>query len=190
MIKVKNILSVSACRFLLKTGMVMISMWVTVHPLTAQLQPASEYQVKAVFLYNFSRFVDWPQSAFENSYSPFIIGIIGEDPFGPFMEEAVKGERIGAHIVKVMHFQAASEAQNCHILYMNTTDQHLINQIMYTVSGSSVLTVSDIPDFTKWGGMIRFFTGNNRIRLEINNTSAKNVGLKISSKLLRVADVL
>jgi len=169
----------------------MLVLFVTwIHCLTAQTVSSDEYKVKAVFLYNFTRFVDWPQASFEASYDPFIIGIIGKDPFGGSIQEAVAGERIGAHSIKVVHFDDAIEIEKCHILYVGTSDQDEVRNIVSKARGKGVLTVSDIPNFIRWGGMIRFYTENNRIRLEINNTMAKEAGIKISSKLLRVANVL
>ena len=158
--------------------------------LTAQTVTSDEYKVKAVFLYNFTRFVDWPQSTFESSVEPFIIGIVGNDPFGASIQEAVADERIGAHVIKVIHFDDAVEISKCHILYVGTSDPDEIRNILSRIKGKSILTVSDIPNFIRWDGMIRFYTENNRIRLEINNTRAKEAGLRISSKLLRVANVL
>src|SRR5687768_951146 len=157
--------------------------------LTSQTS-ASEYQVKAVFLYNFSHFITWPAIAFEDQYSTFNIGIIGDDPFGPYLEAAVAGERIGTHVIRVQRYRSVTEIQNCHILYIGSKDPVEIKKVLNAVEGRKILTVGDTPNFARWGGMIRFYTDQNRIRLQINNTIAKAEGLKISSKLLRVAEVL
>jgi hypothetical protein len=157
--------------------------------LSSQTAVASEYQVKAVFLFNFSHFITWPNNAFEDEYSTFVIGIIGDDPFGPFIEAAVEGERIGSHVIRVKRFTSISEIQNCHILYIGTKDPDQVKKIINAVSGKNILTVGDTPNFARWGGMIRFYTEQNKIRLQINNTIARAEGLKISSKLLRVAQV-
>lgn len=157
--------------------------------LFSQTSFASEYQVKAVFLFNFSHFITWPNHSFEDQYSTFIIGIIGDDPFGPFIEAAVEGERIGTHVIRVQRYSSISEIKNCHILYIGTKDPEQIKKILHEVSGRNILTVGDTPNFARWGGMIRFYTEQNKIRLQINNTIARAEGLKISSKLLRVAQV-
>ena len=86
--------------------------------LLAQSSFASEYQVKAVFLFNFSHFVEWPKTAFDNQYSTFVIGIIGDDPFGPYLTAAVEEERIGTHIIRVERYKSVNEIKKCHILYM------------------------------------------------------------------------
>lgn len=154
-----------------------------------QLHTASEYKVKAVFIYNFIHFIDWPESTFDYPYDPFVIGIVGGDPFGTYIDEAVKGERIKAHRIVVERYKGASDIKKCHILYINTQDPDETKKILNAAAKKHILTVSDTPNFIRWGGMVRFFTEENRIRLEINNTLAKARELKISSKLLRVASV-
>lgn len=155
----------------------------------AQTSNASEHQVKAVFLYNFSHFVDWPADAFESPYEFFIIGVIGNDPFGNALEAAVEGERIGTHVIRIQRYDDVSQIRNCHILFVAEHDPDEVRRIINTTSGKPILTVGDTPNFIRWGGMIRFYTEENKIRLQINNTAAKNALLKISSKLLRVSQV-
>lgn len=157
--------------------------------LDAQTGYASEYQVKAVFLYNFTQFVDWPPRAFEGSYDPIVIGIVGKNPFGPYIEAAVSGERIGSRILRVEYFASARDITNCHILFVGTEDPDEIRRILRVAEQKNILTVGDNPNFVRWGGIIRFYTEENKIRLHINNTAAKAAGLRISSKLLRVAQV-
>ncbi len=157
--------------------------------LRAQTLSASEYQIKAVFIYNFSHFVEWPESSFERSTEPFVIGIIGSNPFGPYLQEAVRNERIGTHIMEVRQFDNIRAANKCHILYINLQDPEEIKEALLVVSGRPILTVGDSPNFLRFGGLLRFFTEENKIRLEINNTVAKARKLQISSKLLRVATV-
>ena len=155
----------------------------------AQLATASEYKVKAVFLFNFTHFIDWPEEAFEDGYSPFVIGMIGGDPFGTFLEQAVSGERINAHVIRIERYDNIQDIKACHILYVNTRDPEEIKRILAAVSNRSILTVGDTPNFIRWGGMVRFYTQESKIKLEINNTLARSRQLKISSKLLRVATV-
>ena len=157
--------------------------------LKAQGTVASEYQVKAVFLYNFTHFIDWPPASFDSPYAPFIIGVAGNDPFGAALEAAVQGERIGSHLIRIEHYKSAGEIGRCHILYVGSQDPDEIKNILSVVNGRNILTVGDTPNFIRWGGMIRFYTEENKIRLQINNTAAKTARLKISSKLLRVSQV-
>ena len=153
----------------------------------AQLKSPSEYQVKAVFLYNFTQFIDWPASAFETPDEPFVIGVIGEDPFGQYLDEAVSGEKIGSHPIQVKRFTSIKNVANCHILYINSSNQEWVGDILSIVAQKNILTVSDAPLFNKWGGIIRFYTEDNKIRLQINIAGSKAAQLNISSKLLSVA---
>lgn len=155
---------------------------------SAQSGALPENKLKAVFLYNFTRFIDWPAEAFYSSNAPFVIGIIGNDPFGNYIEEAVAGENISGHPIIVKRFQNVKDVA-CHILYINSNDPETTREILSTLSNRSILTVSDQKNFVKWGGMVRFFSEENKIRLQINNSAAKAAQLNISSKLLAVAQV-
>jgi hypothetical protein len=150
--------------------------------------PTKEYQVKAVFLFNFSQFVNWPPAAFSSSNAPFIIGIVGHDPFGSYINETVAGEKMMGHPIKVLRCENKEDIKECHILFI-AHDQS-IEDIVSSLDNRSILTVSDEADFTRHGGMIRFFTENNKIRLEINISAVKAAKLNISSKLLRVAQIV
>lgn len=158
--------------------------------LQAQTETTPEYQVKSVFLYNFTHFVEWPVYAFESNYSPFVIGVIGGDPFGTYLDQTIAEERTGSHIIRVVRYNSIKDIGACHILYVAAQDPEEIREILQAVSQRPILTVGDTPNFTRWGGMVRFYTEAGKIRLQVNNTLAKENGLKISSKLLRVAQVL
>jgi hypothetical protein len=155
--------------------------------LCGQSKTAAEYQVKAVFLYNFTQFIEWPSSAFSSSDDPFVVGIIGNDPFGSYIDETVAGEKFGTHPIQVKRYKDVKDINHCQILYINSADAELVNKILAAVSQKSVLTVSDAPDFYKQGGMVRFFTENNKIRFQVNVELSKAAELNISSKLLSVA---
>lgn len=146
-----------------------------------------EYQVKAVFLYNFTQFVDWPATAFKSPEEPFIIGIMGDDPFGNYLDETVEGEYIGKHPILIKRCGDLRSAMSCHMLYIGSTDREWMRTILNSVSDKNILTVSDDPSFNKLGGIIRFYTEENKIRLQINLQRSKDAQLSISSKLLSVA---
>lgn len=173
-----------------KACIVMLFLFANMFPASTQVNTVSEYQVKAVFLYNFTHFIDWPPASFESKYDSFIIGVIGNDPLAPFIEQAIKGEWIGTHILKLERFRSVEEISKCHILYVSSDDPDEVREILRNANKRKILTVGDTPNFARWGGMIRFYKENGKLRLQINNTVAKSEGLKISSKLLRVADVL
>lgn len=153
----------------------------------AQDKTAEEYQVKAVFLYNFTQFVDWPSSVFASADAPFVIGIIGDDPFGSYLDDAVAGEKIGTHPIKVKRFNDMRKIAGCQMLFINSSDEDWVASILSAVAGKNILTVGDAPSFNKWGGIIRFYNEQNKIRLQINVAGSKAAQLSISSKLLSVA---
>jgi hypothetical protein len=150
----------------------------------------TEYQVKAVFVYNFSRFVEWPPQAFTSPDEPFVIGILGSDPFGARLDEAVRGEQIDQHPLLVRRFRNVGEIGDCRILYIDRSESAQLQQILAALDHRSTLTVSDLEGSSQRGVMIQFTTENNRIRLRINVESARASGLTISSKLLRSADIV
>jgi hypothetical protein len=155
----------------------------------AQNKTASDYQVKAVFLFNFTQFIDWPAGVFHSSGEAFVIGIIGENPFDDFLHGTVSGEKYGTHPIVVKYFRKAEDVRNCHMLYISSDDPDEVKNILASISSKNILTVNDTPDFTKRGGMVQFYIENNKIRLRINAERSKAAGLNISSKLLSVAKI-
>ena len=153
-------------------------------------QTAAEYQVKAVFLFNFTRFVDWPTTSFEAANSPFVIGILGNDPFGTYIDETVNGETAGQHPIIIKRYKTIKDIDNCQILFINSSESEQIKPILSELKEKNVLTVSDANNFASFGGMIGFFIENNKIKMQINTDAAKAASLSISSKLLSVAKIL
>lgn len=146
----------------------------------------SEYDVKAAFLYNFGKFIQWPADSFASTNAPFVIGVYGESPFGNDLADVVHGRVINGHPV-VTRQLSSSELKNCQILFICRSEQKNIAEILGKLAGSDVLTVTDDLDPFQSGVMINFTVDNDRIRFEINNTAAEKAGLKISSKLLILA---
>ena len=159
------------------------------HGLMAAEAP-TESQVQAVFLYNFSRFVEWPAQAFAAATDPFVIGIVGSDPFGARLDEAVRNEQIGGHPLTVRRFRSAADVENCQILFIDRSEMGRLEQILSTLDHHSTLTVSAADGAAQRGVMIQFANENSRIKLRINVDSARSAGLIISSKLLRPADIV
>jgi hypothetical protein len=149
--------------------------------------PSTASQVKAVFLFNFAHFVTWPSSSFAGASSPFVIGILGSDPFEAYLEKVIEGETIEGHPIVVQHFKDISEIRQCHILFINRDSPP---ETLHQLNQRSILTVGDRSSFIKEGGMIGFSLENNKIRFQINARTAKVANLSISSKLLRLADVI
>ena len=154
------------------------------------IESAAEYQVKAVFLFNFSHFVEWPPQAFATPTEPFVIGILGSDPFGTHMDEAVHGELIDQHPLVIRRFRTPAEIGNCQILYIDRSESARVKPILAALDHRNTLTVADSEGSAGHGVMIELSTENNRIRLRINADAAKAAGLTISSKLLRPAEIV
>jgi len=150
----------------------------------------TEVQVQAVFLYNFSRFVEWPAQTFSAPDDPFVIGILGSDPFGARLDEAVRNEQVNGHPLTVRRFRNAAEVENCQILFVDRSEIARLGHILAALDHRGTLTVSQADGTAQRGVMIQFATENNRIRLRINLGSARASGLTISSKLLRPAEIV
>ncbi len=151
---------------------------------------SKEYQIKAAFLYNFSQFVEWPPSALGGAHEPIILGIIGEDPFGAYLDELVRGEKVNHHPLVVQRYASADEIKQCHVLFISRSKGPPPGPLLASLKGRSVLTVGDSDEVAKAGVMIRFLTDQNKIRLRINVEAAKAVNLTISSKLLKAAEIV
>jgi hypothetical protein len=154
---------------------------------TAQAPPSREVQVKAVFVYNFVQFAEWPTTSFAEPSSPLIIGILGEDPFGSFLDRIVQGEKIGEHPIHVRRFANAEEARSSHILFIDKNKSRNIEEILEKLRGRSILTISDMKDFASRGGVIGFFVEDNKTKFEVNLKEYKNSNVVISSRVLRLA---
>lgn len=158
--------------------------------LSAQTAVSKEYKVKALFLYNFSQFVEWPAEAFPEAQTPLVIGVIGEDPFGAYLDEIVRGEKVSNHPLVVQRYQRVEEIKTCHILFVSQSETKQLEQIFPSLKGRKILTVGEVEGFAQRGGMIRFVTEKNKIRFRVNLEAAKAANLTISSKLLRPAEII
>jgi hypothetical protein len=160
-------------------------------PAHAQAPPApTEYQVKAIFLFNFSQFVDWPAASFADERSPVVIGVLGRDPFGATFDEIVRGETVNGRPLEVRRYGSVEQIDACHILFIERSQDERLDAVLAALKGRSVLTVGDFEGFLRRGGIIRFVTVGNKIRLRVNLAAAQDAKLTISSKLLRPAQIV
>jgi len=158
--------------------------------LSAQTAPSKEYQVKAVFLFNFAQFVEWPPAAFGDGTSPLVIGVLGDNPFGTYLDETVRDEKVGNRPLEVRRYQRVEEIKTCHVLFVGLSEANRLEQILAGLKDRSILIVGDSNDFVQRGGMIQLASSQSRIRLRINEGAAKTANLTISSKLLRSAELV
>lgn len=150
----------------------------------------SEYQLKAVFLFNFAHFVEWPAAAFPRDNAPFVIGVLGKDPFGRGLDDVVRGESVDRHPFAVERYPGVADIRDCQILFIPASELGHLDGILTSLKGRSVLTVTDADGPAPRGVIIGLFRQDNRIRLRIDLEAAKAGNLTISSKLLRPAEIV
>jgi len=153
----------------------------------AQSQELTEYQVKAAFIYNFAKFVEWPGDAFTESAAPLRICVLGENPVGQELMRVANGKKIGSHDLLVSNFSEAHQARGCHVLFVSSSERGRIAQVLEVTRGASLLTVGEHADFLRNGGIIRFVMEEGKVRFEVNLTASEKARVKISSKLLTLA---
>ncbi len=152
--------------------------------------PVSEYRLKAVFLFNFAQFVEWPPAALPHDNTPFIIGVLGKDPFGSDLDAVVHGEAVDRHPLAVKRYNDVAEIRDCQILFISASELAHLEPILAALKGRNILTVSDANDAALRGVMIGMVRQDNRIRLRIDLQAARASDLTISSKLLRPAEIV
>jgi hypothetical protein len=152
---------------------------------SAQTTTSAEYQLKAAFLYKLAQFVQWPARAFRDAQAPLVIGILGEDPFGAYLDESiVRGEKIDEHPLVVRRYKRVDDAVEGHLLFISSANPAELEKIFAQLKGRAILTVGDADTFTRLGGMVRFVVEEGHVRLRISVEAAKACDLKISSKIL------
>ena len=145
--------------------------------------------LKAAFLFRFTQYVEWPETAFESETAPFVLGVIGRHPFGSALSQTVRGETVQGRRVDVTYFTGLNEITNCHVLYVSDSEWANVDRILALTRNRPILTVSDLELFGRKGGIIRFLT-NTRVRFRINLDAAREAKLTISSRLLRLAETV
>jgi hypothetical protein len=150
----------------------------------------TEYQIKAKYLYNFARFVDWPEESFQSPDSPFVIGIIGNDPYGIDLEKTIEGKQIKNRKFIIKHYQNLENLSSCHILFIGIDNKAGRSQIFNKIKKQGILTVGDDDSFAKDGGMINFIIKKERIRFQINREAVNQSPLKMSTTLLKMAVII
>jgi hypothetical protein len=155
--------------------------------LPAQQPKPSEYQVKAAYLYNFGRFVKWPAGIAAGKGDSFAVCVLGQDPFGATLDSTLAGEALDGKPVVIRRIAKPQDAADCRILFVSSTEEHHLKEILAAIDPTGVLTVSDIPGFSRRGGIIQFVAEGERVRFEINLASAESARLVLSSELLKVA---
>ncbi len=152
----------------------------------AQAGSADEYSVKAAYLYNFAKFVEWPGEA-GDSGTPLVIAVFGKDDFGAVLKQTVQGETVNGRTISVRSVSRIEDLRSCHILFFGSSNLNRLAEVLRAIEGVSILTVGETDEFVRLGGVIAFVAEGNKIRFEINLVPARRNRLTISAKLLRVA---
>lgn len=147
-------------------------------------------QVKAAFIYNFSLFVEWPSRAFEDENTPIVIGILGDDPFGESLDNALKGKLLNERGYQIKRSKWISDIADSHILYISPSAVQDLKSILNRISGKAVLTIGDYPGLASKGVMVNFYIENEKVRFEINANAVREAQLNVSSKLLRLGKII
>jgi hypothetical protein len=154
--------------------------------LFAQQSDPNEYQVKATYLYNFGKYVKWPAN-FPAGKADFPVCVFGQDPFGTILDSTLAGETLDGKPVVLRRISKPQDALECRILFISSTEEKRLKEILVALDGGGILTVSDMPGFTRRGGMIQFLLEGDKVRFEVNLASVENSKLVLSSELLKVA---
>ena len=161
----------------------------------AQTEPPAptsptEFEVKAAFLYNFARFVEWPAETGHDAGTPFVIAILGRDPFGAVLDDTVAGKTVGGRPIEVRRIARADEARDAQIVFVSPSERPNTAAILKALERPGILTVGDTDGFASQGGAINFTVQARRVRFEINPTAAEQARLKMSSQLLKLATLV
>ena len=153
-------------------------------------QTVNEYQVKAAFLYNFAKFVEWPNGPPSPSMEALTLCIVGQDPFGDILDQITKGKTINGRVLVVRRFTRAKDAGSCQMVFIGASERTRIPAILEGLKRVDVLTVGETEDFARLGGVINFVLEGDRVHFEVNLDAAARARLRISSKLLNLARIV
>jgi len=154
---------------------------------------SSEYLIKAGFIYNFAKLVEWPAAAFAQPDSPIVIGILGDDPFGATLDRIVADKKINGRgfVVKRLKWtKDFKDLKDCNILFVSSSETEHLDSLVDAVKWLPILTIGDATGFAKRGGIMNFTLEDNKVRFEVNVEAAKHADLTISSRLLTLARIV
>lgn len=158
-------------------------------PNGAQAQSSQEYEIKAAFLYNFVKFVEWPSGALPETSDTITVCVLGDDPPGDALA-SINGKTVKGRRLTTRRIEPVKGIESCHVLFVSSSAQSRLPQVMQDLRGTSVLTVGEAERFIPSGGIINFVIERNKVRFEINPVGAERAGLKLSSQLLSLARVV
>jgi hypothetical protein len=169
-----------------------LACWLLLNPLNAVSvnEESLEYPLKLAFLYNFTKFVEWPSDSFRDPDAPLAICVVGNDPFSPDLEAELRTRAVGSHPVEVRTLRSNDALSVCHMVFVPATEKNQAARILNSLKGSSTLTVGETEGFAGLGGIINLTIEQDKLHFEVNPLAAERAGLKISSKLLSMAKIV
>jgi hypothetical protein len=159
-------------------------------PARPQAAPSVEYQVKAAFLFNFAKFIEWPQDAFANEKTPINLCVFRHDPFGGALEEVIREKAINNRGLLAERINDLSELKACQLVFVSGREEKQLPEILNSLKKTSALVVGESADFAENGGAVQFFLENNKLRFAINVDAIQRARLQASSKLLALARIV
>ena len=172
------------------TVLVLLGTWMAASPRACASPTVTEYQVKAVFLLNFARFVTWPESAFATPDAPLTVCVLGPDPFGSVLDQVLANERIGSRPLAARRIAADGGTDGCQLLFVGADDARRHRDLLQTLAARPVLTVGDQEAFAREGGMVGLHLEDGTVRITVNPNVLRDAGLTMSSQLLRMARIV
>jgi hypothetical protein len=157
---------------------------------SSNAQTVSEYQVKAAYVYNFAKFVEWPAQDFAGPSAPMQLCVLSDPSFESELDRIVKGKFVAGRPVVIILVQSAEQSRTCQVLFINSSQSKQARNIVEALRHTSVLTVGENKGFVEIGGIINFVLRDDRVQFEINHRAANQAGLRISSRLLSVATMV
>lgn len=151
---------------------------------------SSEYLIKAGFIYNFAKLMEWPAPAFSQSTSPIVIGVLGTDPFQGMLDNVLHGKQVNGREFVVKHLKWGDDLRSCNILFVSSSEKAHFDELFHLIRGLPILTIGDTPGFAERGGIINFVLVDNRVRFDIDVNAAKQAKISISSRLLALATIV
>jgi hypothetical protein len=149
-----------------------------------------EYQVKALFLYHFTHFITWPDVAFADRTAPFQLCLLGYDPFGEILDITVNAQKVATHPIQIKRISQLDDLTHCHIAFIHASEEAQLSAIFNLIRHQPILTVSDLEDFVKQGGMIQFIQRDHKIKMGINLQAIRSAKLKARAQLLNLSEII
>jgi hypothetical protein len=172
---------------LLKALLLLAAALLAALPVQAQ-EALTEQEVKAAYLYNFAKFVEWPANAFDPPSSPLQVCVFGDDPFGRMLDGVIQGEKVGAQKLVALRPARIAELRSCHVLFVSRSERERMGEILASVRGRNVLTVGEGEEFLDQGGMIAFVRDEKKVRFFIGKEAVARAPFKISSRLMALGE--